>query len=86
MTLSRCNGFTVYSPSVFYPIHYKKWKKYFEMEEINETMKTIKNSKAIHVWNQLSKWEPIQVGSEVPYAIIAQKYCPRVYNNCGAVF
>ena len=86
MTSSRCSGFKVFPPSAFYPIHYKNWMKYFDLDAKNETMKLIENSKAIHVWNKLSKWETIQVGSQVPYAIIAQKYCPEVYNNCGAVF
>lgn len=86
MTESRCHGFTVFPPSAFYPIHYKKWKQYFETEKFNDTMKSIENSRAIHVWNKLSSLMSVSVGSRVPYAIVASKYCPRVYSNCGKTF
>lgn len=86
MTAARCHGFTVYPPSAFYPIYFKKWKLYFDAKEKNETMEKIEKALAIHVWNKLSRSEPVQVGSEVPYAIVASKYCPKIYNNCGKVF
>lgn len=86
MTTARCRGFTVYPPSVFYPIHYKQWRKYFEIRNSNTTLKTLSKAKAIHVWNKLSKDEKVRVDSNVPYAVIARKYCPRVFNNCGKIF
>lgn len=86
MTQSRCQGFMVYPPAVFYPIHYAIWRHYFQLDGKNESMKLIGNSRAIHVWNKLSKSEKIQVGIQVPYEIAAQKYCPKVYNNCGTNF
>lgn len=86
MTTNRCHGFTVYSPSVFYPIHYKKWKKYFEIKDSNVTLKILNKAKAIHVWNNLSKAEKVRVNSNVPYAVIARNYCPHVFNNCGKIF
>lgn len=86
MTPSRCRGFTVYPPSIFYPIHYKKWKKYFETEGSNATLKILSKAKAIHVWNKLSKDEQVRVNSNVPYAVIARNYCPYVFNNCGKIF
>ena len=86
MTESRCEGFIVYPPSKFYPVYYPDWRDYFQLEGKNETMKRIENASAIHVWNKLSKSEKVQVGSQVPYAIVAQNYCPKVYNNCGPIF
>ena len=87
MTESRCHGFRVFPPSAFYPIHYKKWKLYFVKDDTtNETMKRIDKSRAIHVWNKLSSAERVTVGSQVPYAIVASRYCPRVYANCGKTF
>ncbi|KYN42320.1 Lactosylceramide 4-alpha-galactosyltransferase [Trachymyrmex septentrionalis] len=82
MTTNRCHGFTVYPPSIFYPIHYKKWKKYFEIKDSNVTLKALNKAKAIHVWNNLSKAEKVRVNSNVPYAVIARNYCPHVFNNC----
>lgn len=86
MTKVRCNGFTVHQPSSFYPIHYSKWKRYFETKDKDQTMKTLNKSLAIHVWNKLSREAHVTVGSKVPYAIVAEKYCPKVYSNCGTVF
>ncbi|KAK0077789.1 hypothetical protein PV326_009832 [Microctonus aethiopoides] len=86
MTSARCHGFTVYPPSVFYPIHYKMWKQYFDLDNKNETLKAIEKASVIHVWNKLSQSKIIEIGSEVPYAVIANKYCPKIYNNCGKTF
>ncbi|XP_035733681.1 lactosylceramide 4-alpha-galactosyltransferase-like [Vespa mandarinia] len=86
MSVSRCHGFKVFSPSAFYPIHYKKWTKYFEEKNINSTMEILKQARVIHVWNKLSKSKKIHVNSNVPYVVIARKYCPKVFSNCGNTF
>ncbi|XP_070149584.1 lactosylceramide 4-alpha-galactosyltransferase-like isoform X3 [Polyergus mexicanus] len=86
MTTDRCRGFTVYPPSIFYPIHYKKWRKYFDTKDSNATLKILSKAKAIHVWNKLSKAEQVRVNSHVPYAVVARNYCPYVFNNCGKIF
>lgn len=86
MKAKRCNGFKVFSPAVFYPIYYKNWRRYFTESQANETMRQIKKSKAIHVWNKLSSTEVVRVGSKVPYALVAEKHCPRVYYGCGETF
>ncbi|XP_001600253.1 lactosylceramide 4-alpha-galactosyltransferase isoform X1 [Nasonia vitripennis] len=86
MTSSRCSGFRVFPPSAFYPIFYKEWRRYFSAQDFNETMRLIQEARAIHVWNKLSATEVVRVGSKVPYAIVAQKHCPRVYSNCGSTF
>ncbi|XP_044015730.1 lactosylceramide 4-alpha-galactosyltransferase-like isoform X2 [Aphidius gifuensis] len=86
MSTARCHGFTVSPPSAFYPIHYKKWKQYFDKKKKNLTMEKVQKSFAIHVWNKLSSTEPVLVGSDVPYASIASKYCPKTYTSCGNTF
>ncbi|XP_058789629.1 lactosylceramide 4-alpha-galactosyltransferase-like [Phymastichus coffea] len=86
MTTERCSGFQVFPPSAFYPIFYKEWRRYFTMIDSNETMQMIEEARAIHVWNKLSASEVVRVGSEVPYALLAQKHCPRIYNSCGPYF
>ncbi|XP_043248329.1 lactosylceramide 4-alpha-galactosyltransferase-like [Colletes gigas] len=86
MTTARCHGFKVFPPSTFYPIHYKKWRMYFETKDMNETMKMLEKAMVIHVWNNLSKYEEVRVNSDVPYAVIARKYCPKVFNNCRTIF
>ncbi|KOC61541.1 Lactosylceramide 4-alpha-galactosyltransferase [Habropoda laboriosa] len=86
MTTTRCRGFKVFAPSAFYPVHYKKWKMYFETKDMNTTMKMVEKARAIHVWNKLSKFEEVRVDSNVPYAIIARKHCPKIFNSCSNVF
>ena len=86
MTPARCAGFKVFPPSTFYPIHYKNWKMYFETKNKNATMKMIEKAMAIHVWNKLSNAREVRVDSDVPYAIIARKHCPKIFNNCGKIF
>ncbi|XP_014225100.1 lactosylceramide 4-alpha-galactosyltransferase-like isoform X3 [Trichogramma pretiosum] len=86
MTSKRCNGFKVFPPSVFYPIFYKDWRRYFQTEDFNATMKLINSARAIHLWNKLSFAEKVYHNSKVPYAIIAEKYCPHTFNECTPVF
>ncbi|XP_063977525.1 lactosylceramide 4-alpha-galactosyltransferase-like isoform X2 [Diachasmimorpha longicaudata] len=86
MTPEICQGFRVYPPHAFYPIHYQQWKLYFT-EEFNElTMQKIQNAFAIHTWNKLSSEEIIPAGSQAPYAIIANQYCPKIYRHSGDFF
>ncbi|XP_015110056.1 lactosylceramide 4-alpha-galactosyltransferase [Diachasma alloeum] len=86
MSKERCHGFTVYPPSAFYPISYPDWKLYFEAKSKNSTMQTIKDSFAIHTWNKLSSAGVITVGSEVPYALVANEFCPKIYRHSGKFF
>ncbi|XP_011301363.1 lactosylceramide 4-alpha-galactosyltransferase isoform X2 [Fopius arisanus] len=86
MTTKRCRGFTVYPPSSFYPIHYKKWKLYFDENEKNTTMTIINRALAIHVWNKLSGSEVISPPSNVPYATVASEFCPKIYSRSGKFF
>lgn len=86
MTVARCHGFRVFPSSAFYPIHFTSWKRYFDKVDLNTTMKALKKARAIHVWNKLSKSTKVRVDSDVPYAVIARKYCPKVFANCGDFF
>lgn len=81
-----CEGFKIFPPSTFYPIHYSNWRQYFDTNNLNQTMEIISKARAIHVWNKLSKSESVTIGSQVPYALIAKNYCPRVYSHCGVYF
>lgn len=86
MKPERCKGFTVYPPKWFYPIPWRKWKLYFDTSKSNETLKHLKDSHVIHVWNKFSTAANITTGSTQPYAVIASRYCPNVYKHVGTVF
>jgi len=49
-------------------------------------LKKVEGSYGVHVWNKMSSEEKIIVGSKQAYGLLAQKYCPLVYWNCGPVF
>ena len=81
MTKDKCQGFEVFPPSTFYPIKYENWERYFEMSNHTDTMLLINEARAIHVWNKYSANKEVHDGS--PYSIVAQKYCPLIYQRCG---
>ncbi|XP_059486261.1 lactosylceramide 4-alpha-galactosyltransferase-like [Neocloeon triangulifer] len=87
MTLDACKGqFQVLPPSDFYPIPWRQWRLYFNTFHSKQTMQRLSSSRAIHVWNKFSAHTPVQVGSQQPYGLLAQKFCPKVYGSCGATF
>jgi lactosylceramide 4-alpha-galactosyltransferase len=87
MSLERCKGrFQVRPPHDFYPIPWRKWRLYFDEAVANETMRSLANSYAIHVWNKFSVNTKVRVGSRQPYGLYAAKHCPNVYSTCGSVF
>ncbi|XP_026669984.1 lactosylceramide 4-alpha-galactosyltransferase-like [Ceratina calcarata] len=86
LTTKRCHGFEIFSPSVFYPIRYENWTMYFKDEEKERTIELMKEARVIHLWNKLSKYKEVPVESDVPYAILARRHCPRVFYNSGTIF
>lgn len=86
MNEKKCHGFEVLPSYVFYPISYEKWTTFFEAEGAKELMYYLGNSIGIHVWNKLSHVQNIRVDEKVPYALIAQKYCPEIFSNSGSTF
>lgn len=82
ITQERCNGYEVLKYTTFHPIHYTQWKRFFSTEHVNETMELISKARGIHTWNKLSANEIIQSRSRVPHNIIAENYCPQIYNVC----
>ncbi|PSN40797.1 hypothetical protein C0J52_07184 [Blattella germanica] len=86
MTKEECLGFVVYPPEVFYKIPYWRHKAFFDANSSNITMKELDGSFGVHVWNKFTTSLNITVGSKQPYGLLAEKFCPRVYSNCGKVF
>ncbi|KAJ9587823.1 hypothetical protein L9F63_018747, partial [Diploptera punctata] len=86
MTPKACLGFNVYPPSVFYKISYPRYNLFFDTKSLNETMKELRGSYAAHVWNKLSAPKDVTVGSQQPYGLLADEFCPSVYHNIGPYF
>ncbi|XP_075227809.1 lactosylceramide 4-alpha-galactosyltransferase-like [Lycorma delicatula] len=83
---SRCNGFHLYPPSVFYPVHFSDWESFLDEGESQRIMKQIENSTIVHMWNRLSHDGYVSHGSNQAFSILADKYCPRVYQEVGPNF
>lgn len=82
----RCKDFTLLTPSSSSPVPYSEWKKYFSKENMSETLELIENAHALHFWNHLSSSTKIRTDERVPLTIIAERYCPRTFKNCGPIF
>jgi len=85
-TRKNCSGIAVLPPSVFFSIDYRSWKLFFDESRRDEALKKVEGSYGVHLWNKMSSQEKIIVGSKQAYGLLAEKYCPRVYWNCGPVF
>jgi len=86
MTQHSCQSFKVLPPSAFYPVPWEKWRSYFLESELKYVAKLTKDSFAIHAWNYLSRRTDAVVGSQQPYAVLAEMYCPKVYSTTNATF
>jgi lactosylceramide 4-alpha-galactosyltransferase len=71
---------------VFFSIDYRSWKLFFDESRRDEVLKKVEGSYGVHLRNKMSSQEKIIVGSKQAYGLLAEKYCPRVYWNCGQVF
>jgi hypothetical protein len=78
-----------YTPvSSFHPVHYGKMKEFFTRRIANETepnqtaMMSWLTEKVIgvHIWNKLSKTEPIYKNSTQDYTRLARNDCPLIFS------
>uniref|UniRef100_A0A1S4HCI6 Alpha 1,4-glycosyltransferase domain-containing protein n=1 Tax=Anopheles gambiae TaxID=7165 RepID=A0A1S4HCI6_ANOGA len=86
MTRHCSQHFTVYPPSAFYAIAYGNYKNFFEEPYLKSVLDALNQSIVVHLWNKLSKDNPVWVGSRVAYGVLAERHCPKVYGSCGHVF
>jgi lactosylceramide 4-alpha-galactosyltransferase len=86
MTRERCSAIAVLPPSVFFNIDYNSWKLFFDESRSNEVLKKVSRSYDAHLWNKMSSQEKFVLESQQSYGLLAEKYCPGVYWNCGPVF
>ncbi|XP_044733080.1 lactosylceramide 4-alpha-galactosyltransferase-like [Chrysoperla carnea] len=86
MTRENCKNFQVFPESAFYTINWKNWKAFFNETASEEIMKLLHKSKVIHVWNKFSHEKKITIGSKQPYGLIAEQFCPKVYEQSGSYF
>lgn len=84
-----CWGFKVYNEKKFFPIPRWSWRQLFDSNTTttNKTLHLIQNSVAVHFWNSFSQYR--QILKKEPknvYRILAQTYCPKVFEASGSYF
>jgi lactosylceramide 4-alpha-galactosyltransferase len=72
---NECQDVALMPYNFVYPIHYPDWRIYFQKSTRN-IMQWINGSYAVHVWNKLSHSEPLLIGSDQVYSILASRHCP----------
>jgi lactosylceramide 4-alpha-galactosyltransferase len=65
---------------------YKFWELFFDESRSDEVLKKVEEGYGLHLWNKFGIQKKITVGSKQAYGLLAEKYCPGVYWNCGPVF
>ncbi|XP_054272740.1 lactosylceramide 4-alpha-galactosyltransferase-like [Macrosteles quadrilineatus] len=83
---AQCSEFTAYPIPVFYPLYYTEWKAFFEESMAKRTLNRLNETYVVHIWNKMSSKGVVRVGSGQAYGILADKYCPKTYWNCGPTF
>ncbi|XP_063915919.1 lactosylceramide 4-alpha-galactosyltransferase-like isoform X2 [Zophobas morio] len=79
-------GFKIYPSEAFYPVPWYNWTMYFMEEYVRDVEVMTEDSFVVHVWNKLSFERKVPVGAKVPYVLFAQKFCPKVYQECERYF
>ncbi|XP_044272299.1 lactosylceramide 4-alpha-galactosyltransferase-like [Tribolium madens] len=86
MVQKDCQGFRVFPVEAFYPIPWWDWKLYFDENFTEKVLNISKNSHVIHVWNKHSGGTRVAARGNSAYAVLAQKFCPGIVNDCGYFF
>lgn len=81
-----CQHFTAYPVPVFYPFYYTEWSLFFKEAYTDFVLNNLNDTYVVHLWNKMSRDCAVDVGSRQAYALLAQRYCPKAYFNCGAQF
>ncbi|RZC37848.1 Gb3 synth and/or Gly transf sug domain containing protein, partial [Asbolus verrucosus] len=86
MLTEECQGFKVYPTEAFYAIPWWNWTMYFDEGSTEDVLSRSRSSYVIHVWNKHSVHNKIPIGARAPYLLFAQKYCPKVFEECDEFF
>jgi lactosylceramide 4-alpha-galactosyltransferase len=86
-----CRGFNVLRTSSFYPVHFSELGKLFDQQTTNDTKSNslicfTKEVIGVHVWNKLSKDQPVYKSSTQAYARLAQENCPVIFSIAAEKF
>lgn len=90
--ITHCGNFTVLPRDKCYPITYGEWKKIYEENFKEETLKKLFSKEAyfLHIWNKMqdfgNKHFQLLFNSDSAYMQLAKVYCPRTYESLVKFF
>lgn len=79
MSAERCLQFHIYPQNQFYAIPKVAWDWFFKPDKLNRTLAMTKDSKVVHVWDEISNKRKLSAGIQTAYSVIANKQCPNVF-------
>ncbi|XP_064510263.1 lactosylceramide 4-alpha-galactosyltransferase [Pseudopipra pipra] len=74
-----CKGVRALDPEAVYPIPWQDWKKLFEAISASELHKLLKNTYAVHIWNQMNHRTRLEIPSQALLAQLYSQFCPATY-------
>lgn len=80
-TRQKCQGLKLQPKELFYPISWPNYRMYFEPEDLDEALETMKDSSIIHVWNDRSSKIWNKIGTKNAYQVTAERKCPLIYGS-----
>ncbi|XP_045026619.1 lactosylceramide 4-alpha-galactosyltransferase [Daphnia magna] len=89
MNYLKCRGFSVLPKASFYPIHYPRWREFFNQRAPNDTMKPdwlTTEVIGVHIWNKISHGEPVCRNSTQYYTQLVRTHCPATFSIAPDVF
>ncbi|XP_027516606.1 lactosylceramide 4-alpha-galactosyltransferase isoform X1 [Corapipo altera] len=74
-----CKGVRALDPEAVYPIPWQDWKKLFEATSASELHRLLKNTYAVHIWNQMNHRTRLEIPSQALLAQLYSQFCPATY-------
>lgn len=82
MTEEKCQGMKVLDKILFLPIWYTGHKLFFYKRYAKKLADFVENnSYTAHIFSRMNRHMRLEKGAEAAYFILAEKYCPVVYNT-----
>jgi len=79
--IEKCKGFDILSKNKCYAVKWQGWYELFYEFYADESMKAVKDSYFVHLWNAKSKGTKLKTTSRAGFNQLAAKHCPRVHQH-----
>jgi hypothetical protein len=83
MDITSCKGFNPLDRMLCYPVSMFDNFVLFDIQYLNMIEEWVKEAFMIHTWNSQFESKTVSVNSNIPYVVLAKRYCPVVVEHCG---